>query len=191
MNQVIRFIVRILGAVFLLGLPPLAVAQPADATADEVAWFAGEWTVTPAPVEGFDDVVANPITTVRIEHRGGAAVVRHSPERNGRPAVSVAFTVKKLGATFPWWPEGGGPVSVVRKVSENCFDLARVGAMGKADWSRALRHTRVVTATENETLEQGADAGLRALGEEGAKEKRVKSCELLSGSPTVLSGGPR
>lgn len=121
-------------------------AQPTDAPAEEAAWFAGEWAVTLAPVEGFDDVVANSITTVRIEHRGGAAVVRHSPERNGRSAASVAFTVKKLGATFPWWPEDGGPAAVARKVSEDSFDLATVGAMGRADWSRALRHTRVEAA---------------------------------------------
>ena len=143
MNLVIRLFNRLFVLTLLFGGALVMSAQPADAPADEVAWFAGEWTVTPAPVEGFDDVVANPITTVRIEHRGGAVVVRHSPERSGHPAVSVAFTVKKLGATFPWWSEGGGPASVARKVSEDCFDLARVGAMGKADWSRALRHTRV------------------------------------------------
>lgn len=101
--------------------------------------------MTPAPAEGFDEDGANPITTVRIEHRGGAALVRHSPERNGRPAVSVAFAVKKLGATFPWWPEDGGPASVSRKVSADSFDLASVDPMGRADWSRALRHTRVRT----------------------------------------------
>ncbi len=164
MNQAIRFIVLTLGVVFLLGLPRSVLGQPADATADEVAWFAGEWTVTPAPVEGFDDVVANSITTVCIEHRGGAAVVRHSPERNGRPAASVAFTVKKLGATFPWWPEGGGPVSVVRKVSEDCFDLATVSAMGRADWSKALRHTRVVAAA-GETQDDDTSAIRRDAGE--------------------------
>jgi hypothetical protein len=61
----------------------------------------------------------------------------------------VAFTVKKFGGNFPWWTEGGGSV-VARRISEDSFDLASVGPMGKADWTRALRHTRVVASAENE-----------------------------------------
>lgn len=140
-----RLFSRMLGVACLLGLPSALPAQPADASADETAWFAGEWTVTPAPVDGFEDIVAEPSGAVRIEHLGGARLVRHSPERNGRAAVSAAFTVKKFGGNYPWWSEGGGSV-VARKVSENSFDLASVGPMGKADWARALRHTRAKPA---------------------------------------------
>lgn len=149
MTTLTRLFSRMLGVACLLGLPSALPAQPADASADETAWFAGEWTVAPAPVEGFADIVAEPQGTVRIEHAGGSRLVRHSSERNGRAAVSVTFTVKKFGGNYPWWSEGGGS-AVARRVSENSFDLASVGPMGKADWARALRHTRVVAAAENE-----------------------------------------
>lgn len=136
-----------------LGLLLLAVlfitsglgAQPADASADEAAWFAGEWTVTPAPDEGYEDIANAAVNRVTITHRGGAAIVRHSPARNGRPAASAEFTVKKLGTNFPWWSDGSGS-AVAKKVSEDVFDLATVGPMGRADWTRALRHTRAKTA---------------------------------------------
>ncbi|MCC6414325.1 MAG: hypothetical protein IT582_00225 [Opitutaceae bacterium] len=133
-----------LGVVCLLGLPSLLLAQPADASAEETAWFTGEWTLTPAPVEGFDDIATATLGVVTIENPGGAKIVRHTPERKGRPAVSVAFTVKQFGKNFPWWTEDGGANAVARKVDENTFDLAAVGPMGRADWNRALRHTRVV-----------------------------------------------
>lgn len=145
MNPLIHTLRPILIAACLLCLPPGLFAQPKDATAEEAAWFAGEWTVTPAPVEGFDDIVAEPQGNVRIEHRGGARLVRHSPARNGRPAASVEFTVKKLGSNFPWWSDGGGS-AVAKKISEDAFDLATVGPMGRADWTRALRHTRAKPA---------------------------------------------
>jgi|GEM_PF-6553828 len=135
-------------AACLIWLPAELGAQPADATTDEAAWFAGEWTVAPAPVEGFEDIVAESQGTVRIEHLESARLVRHSPAKNGRPAASIEFTVKKLGGTFPWWPAAGGPGAVARRVSENSFDLATVGPMGRADWSRALRHTRFVAPVE-------------------------------------------
>jgi hypothetical protein len=154
MKLLIRLFSRTLGAAALLGLPVAAPAQPADASADETAWFAGEWTVTPVPVDGFETIAVEPPDTVRIEHDGGARIVRHTPERRGRPAASVAFTVKKLGGNFPWWSEGGGG-AVARKVSENSFDLARVGPMGKADWTRALRHTRVATSTAAQKCTKG------------------------------------
>ncbi len=125
----------------LIGFLSVLRAQPAEATSDEAAWFAGEWTVTPAPVEGFDDVVTEVIATVRIEHLDGARIARHSPEQKGRPAVTVEFIVRKLGATYPWWPDEG-PAVVTRRVSATVFDLATVGPMGRADWDRALRHTR-------------------------------------------------
>lgn len=130
---------------FVLSLIPAGLrAQPADVEPEMAAWFVGEWTLTPAPVEGFDDIVTATLGVVTIENPGGAKIVRHTPERKGRPAVSVAFTVKQFGKNFPWWAEDGGANAVARKVDENTFDLAVVGPMGKADWNRALRHTRVV-----------------------------------------------
>ena len=125
----------------LIFLPAGLFAQPKDASAEEAAWFAGEWTVTPAPVDGFEDIAPAAVNRVTITHRGGAVIVRHSPARSGRPAASTEFTVKKLGTTFPWWSDAGGS-AVAKKVSENVFDLATVGPMGRADWTRALRHTR-------------------------------------------------
>lgn len=145
MNLLIHSLRPITLAACLLGLPLGLFAQPKDAAAEEAAWFAGEWTVTPAPVEGFEDIAAESQGTVRIEHRDGARIIRHSPARNGRPAASAEFTVKKLGANFPWWAEGGGS-AVAKKVSEDVFDLATVGPMGRADWTRALRHTRAKPA---------------------------------------------
>lgn len=152
MSALISFLLRVLGVASLLGLPLMLQAQPADASAEETAWFAGGWTVAPAPVEGFEDITAEPPGTVRIEHAGGARLVRHSPEKNGRPAMSVAFTVKKLGGNFPWWPPAGGPGAVARRVSADSFDLATVGPMGRADWSRALRHTRIVAPVAKEPM---------------------------------------
>ncbi|HRI83422.1 MAG TPA: hypothetical protein PLF88_13345 [Opitutaceae bacterium] len=148
-SPICRFL-RTLGATALLGLPLVLRAQPAHASAEDAAWFAGEWGVAPVPVEGFEDIATTPPTTVRIEHTGDSRLVRHSPERDGRPAASVAFTVKTFGGNFPWWPETGGSGAVARRVSETSFDLASVGPMGKADWSRALRHTRVVTPPAEE-----------------------------------------
>lgn len=149
-----RLFSRMLGVACLLGLPSVLPAQPVDASADETAWFAGEWTVASVPVEAFEDIVAESQGTVRIEHLDGARLVRHSPERNGRAAVSATFTVKKIGGNYPWWSESGGSV-VARKVSENSFDLAGVGPMGKADWARALRHTRVAAENESAALPPG------------------------------------
>ena len=166
MTILIRLLTRILGASCLLGLPLVALAQPADATGDETAWFVGEWTVTPAPVEGFETIAAEPPGTVCIEHDGGAKIVRHSPTKDGRPAVRVEFTVKKLGRSFPWWPKAGGPGAVARRVSDDSFDLASIGRVGRADWSRALRHTRkpAPAETSNETRGDNRDETITVTG---------------------------
>lgn len=148
MRSLFHFLHRFALTACFLGLPLALQAQPAEATSEQTAWFAGEWTVAPVPVEGFKDIVSAPPTTVRIEHTGDARLVRHSPERDVRPAASVAFNVKTFGGNFPWWPVEGGPSVVARRVSDDSFDLASVGPMGKADWSRALRHTRVAAAQE-------------------------------------------
>jgi hypothetical protein len=126
----------------LLWSPLILIAQTRDATVDETAWFEGEWEVTPAPEKGYKDVLVESQGIVRIEHLGGARVARHSPEKNGRPASSVEFTVKKLGENFPWWSDGGGSV-LAKKVSEDVFDLASVGPVGKMSGNRVWRHTRV------------------------------------------------
>lgn len=171
MTILIRLLARILGASGLLGLPLAALAQPADAAADETAWFAGEWTVTPAPVEGFETIAAEPPGTVRIEHAGGAHIVRHSPARHGRPAASVEFTVKKLRGNFPWWPKAGGPSAVARRVSDDSFDLAPVSQMGRADWLRALRHTRqpVAEGTSDKACDDNRNE-TETVGDEGASK---------------------
>jgi len=141
MNLLIHSLRHTALAACLSCFSPGLFAQPKDATAEEAAWFAGEWTVTPAPVEGFDDIAPAAPNRVTITHRGGAVIVRHSPARNGRPAASVEFTVKRLGTNFPWWSGAGGS-AVAKKVAEDVFDLATVGPTGRADWPRALRHTR-------------------------------------------------
>lgn len=145
MNPLIHALRQTVIVACLIVLPASLVAQPKDATAEEAAWFAGEWTVTPAPVEGFEDIANAAVNRVTITHRGGAAIARHSPARNGRPAASAEFTVKKLGTNFPWWSDGSGS-AVAKKISEDVFDLATVGPMGRADWTRALRHTRAKPA---------------------------------------------
>ncbi len=158
MSQAFFHSVLALGRVGLVGLLLGAVsllAQPADASTEESRWFAGEWTVTPAPVEGFDDIASATISTVRIDHLGAARIARRSPSDSGRPSVTVEFTVKKVGGNFPWWP-AQGPAVVTRKVTEDSFDLATVGSMGRADWSRALRHTRVTADAKPSVSEAGA-----------------------------------
>lgn len=145
MNLRLRFTSLAAFALCVLGLSSELIAQPRDASSEETAWFAGDWIVTRAPVEGFEDIVSNPIATVRIEHLGEARIVRHSPPRQKNPAVAAEFTVRQFGKNMPWWSATGGANLVARRVDENTFDLAGVGPMGRAEWDRALRHTRVET----------------------------------------------
>lgn len=136
---------------FLLLLASLSflnlAAKAGEATESETAWFAGEWAVTPAPVEGFDTIGAKEYPHVQIEHRGGTLVARISTLRNGGQA-EVEFNVRSFRGKYPWWSANGGANLVARRVDENTFDLANVGPMGKADWNDALRHTRVESSVD-------------------------------------------
>ena len=128
--------------VTLFGLfVPLSI-QAEDATELETSWFAGEWAVTLAPVDGYDTIVSRTYPNVQIEHRGGTRIARTSTLRNGKQ-VAVEFDVRNFKGNFPWWSANGGANLVARRVDETTFDLAGVGPMGKADWTRAFRHTRV------------------------------------------------
>lgn len=113
-----------------------------EATEAETLWFVGEWSVSPAPVEGFETIVAREYPNVQIEHRGGTRLVRISTLRNGAK-VEVEFDVRSFKGNYPWWSAAGGTNLVARQVDENTFDLAGVGPMGKADWDQALRHNRI------------------------------------------------
>jgi hypothetical protein len=138
------------GLCFTLGSLLVTLSSRAgEATEAESAWFAGEWAVAPAPVEGFDTIVAKAYPNVRIEHRGGTRIARISSLRNGA-SVAVEFDVRSFKGNFPWWAADGGANAVARRVDQNTFDLAGVGPMGKADWGHALRHTRVIEPMEAE-----------------------------------------
>lgn len=142
MNALLRFIRLPAFVVCLLGFFSASGAQAGEASPAETVWFAGEWAVEPAPVEGYDTIVAKAYPDVQIEHRGGTRIVRVSTLRNGAKA-EVEFDVRSFGGKYPWWSANGGANLVARRVDENTFDLAGVGPMGKADWDNALRHTRV------------------------------------------------
>ncbi|GAB1487926.1 hypothetical protein MASR2M8_03680 [Opitutaceae bacterium] len=139
-----------LALLFAALVPVWSAAQIADASESEAAWFAGEWSVAPADVDDYETIASAEPTQVRIQHLGGARIERTSPARAGREAVTTVFTVKRLAGNFPWWADGRGSV-VTRKVSDDSFDLASVGPMGRADWSQALRHTRVVPTSGEES----------------------------------------
>ena len=125
----------------IVGLIAPLNARAGEATEAEAIWFAGEWTVTLAPVQGYDTIVAKIYPNVRIEHRGGPRIARISTLRNGEQ-VAVEFDVRSFKGNHPWWSATGGVNLVARQVDENTFDLAGVGSMGKADWDHALRHVR-------------------------------------------------
>ena len=57
-------------AVFLSPVNALA----GEATEAETTWFVGEWAVAPAPVEGFETIVAKKYSNVHIERPDQHAV---------------------------------------------------------------------------------------------------------------------
>ena len=124
-------------------IAPLAT-HAANATELETTWFAGEWAVSLAPVEGYDTIVSRTYPNVRIEHRGGTRIARISTLPNNEQ-VTIEFDVRSFKGNFPWWSASGGGNLVAKRVDETTFDLAGVGPMGKADWAHAFRHTRVKT----------------------------------------------
>lgn len=142
MNTLLRFTRLPAFVVCLLGFLSASGAQAGEASPEETVWFAGEWAVAIAPVEGYDTIVAKAYPNVQIEHREGTRIARISTLRNGEK-VEVEFDVRSFGGKYPWWSANGGANLVARRVDENTFDLASVSPMGKADWDNALRHTRV------------------------------------------------
>jgi hypothetical protein len=132
----------------IIGMFSPLTAPAGEATETETIWFAGEWTVAPAPVEGYDTIIAKRYPNVQIEHRGGTRIARISTLRHGE-RVTVEFEVRSFGGNYPWWSATGGGNLIARRVNEDTFDLAGVGAMGKADWAHALRHTRVKHAADD------------------------------------------
>lgn len=134
--------------VLLLLVSVEARAEPSDASPAEASWFAGEWEVRYAPSPGFEELVSEPISVVRIEHLGGARIARHLLGRGEAPQARTEFTVKAWAGNLPWWPDEGFGL-VARKVSPDTFDLATLGPDGRADWGRALRHKRISGAFEH------------------------------------------
>ena len=135
-----RLVIFLISLFVLLSSGTLASAASGAATVEEAGWFAGSWTVGPAPVEGFETITEGPASISVIRHLEGAMIERALPIRE---TVNVMrFEVRSFGGNFPWWGENGGNY-VSKKVDENAFLLAPVSAMGKAEWDRGWLYTRV------------------------------------------------
>lgn len=111
-----------------------------DASPEEAAWFAGQWEVGPAPVEGFETIAGGEPNVSVIRYLEGSRIEREITLR-GKLYV-MRFDVKSFGGNFPWWGENGGNY-VSKKVDEDSFILAPVGPMGKAEWDRGWLYKRV------------------------------------------------
>lgn len=126
-----------------------AYAQAVPASADDVAFFVGDWATGPAPVDGYETIPAAPpdcTLPVRIEADEDGGIVRTVRRRDGA-AHSAAFRVMRFAGNYPWRSDDGGPAPVARKIDEQSFDLAPT-MTGRADWSRAIRHQRCVPAPQ-------------------------------------------
>lgn len=128
---------------FLLGLVTTAHAAVREATADETAWFAGQWATSPADVPGYETTGSAPDCSRAVTIRAikDNVIVRETRLKDGS-LHSAEFAVKQIGQNFPWWPTDGGSSSVAKRTGDDVFLLARTGEMGRADWNKALQHTR-------------------------------------------------
>ncbi len=133
----------------LLGLilpcmSPLAWANVEAASAEDTAWFAGQWATGPADIPGYETMAAAPDCSrpVTIHVIRDNVIARETRLRNGS-LHRAEFSVKRFGQNFPWWPaDSTASAPVARRTGNDVFLLARTGDMGRADWDRALQHTR-------------------------------------------------
>jgi hypothetical protein len=132
-----------------LGTAASVRAAPVPATAEDLAFFVGQWATGPAPVDGYETISAQSpdcARAVRIEAGPDDRLVRTVMRRDGQDS-SAAFRVMRFAGHYPWWPIDGGPGPVAREVDADSFDLAPIG-VGRADWTRAIRHYRCPAAAD-------------------------------------------
>jgi len=129
-------------AVFVPAMIQPLAAQAPDASPADISFFAGRWATGPADVEGFETIYPKGpdcSKAVEIVKEGGAKIRRIVILRNG-VRHEASFTVKRFGVNFPWWTDAGA-APVARRIDANTFILAAT-RVGKADWARAIKHTR-------------------------------------------------
>lgn len=139
----VNILSRLLSATVVIGVcVSAAIADTPDASPQDAAWFAGKWAVGHADVPGFETIVGGGdcSRTVDIKTTGPATLQRIVTRRNGQ-RHTVEFTVKKFRGNYPWWPKNGKDALVAKKIKNDTFVLAST-RIGKADWDRALKHTR-------------------------------------------------
>lgn len=127
-----------------------ATLQANPASEEEAAWFAGKWTVGPAPVDGFETIAGGDSIEAVLRHLEGARIEREITL--GGQLHVMKFEVRAFGGNFPWWGDNGGNY-VSKKRDENSFILAPVGPMGRAEWQKGWLYTRMG--------EEGADRNSR------------------------------
>lgn len=130
-----------------LGTAAPAQVSPVPASADDLAFFVGQWATGPAPVEGYETMPTqspNCARAVRIEAGADKLLVRMVKLRDGQTSAA-AFRVMRFAGHYPWWPADGGPAPVARKVDADSFDLGPT-QVGRVDWSQAIRHYRCPAA---------------------------------------------
>lgn len=125
-----------------LGLCTIASAN--EATSEEAAWFSSEWTVVPAPIEGYETIITQDPKRARIEHLEDARIQRTMTIRNTESIMQ--FDVRSFGGNFPWWSTNNGANYVAKKVDDDRFILAPVSMMGKAEWDKGWLYQRVTEA---------------------------------------------
>jgi hypothetical protein len=114
-------------------------ANAADPTVEQAEWFAGEWLVGPAPIEGFDTIVTQALNPASIQYLEGSTIQRKLTLKG--KVYTMAYEVKSFGGNFPWWGANGGNY-VAKKLNETSFILAPVSNMGKAEWDRGWLYAR-------------------------------------------------
>lgn len=130
-------------ALTLALLAPLATADVPAASAAELAWFEGRWATGPADVPGHDTIAAEAPDcqrAVSIRRSGQDRLERSTTLRDGSTHIAE-FEIRKFGGNYPWWPVSGQPGPVAKRTGDNVFVLAPTD-MGRAQWDRALQHTR-------------------------------------------------
>lgn len=131
-------------SLLMLAQAGTAKANVQDASPEDTAWFAGQWATGPADIPGYETMAAAPDCSraVTIHVIRDNVIARETRLRNGS-LHRAEFSVKRFGQNFPWWPtDSTASAPVARRTGNDVFLLARTGDMGRADWERALQHTR-------------------------------------------------
>jgi hypothetical protein len=124
-------------------LQPSALADTPGASPEQVRWFAGDWRVGPADVEGLETISGGGTCSDAAEIRiTGQGKLQRTVRRKNGAKTTVEFEVKYFGGNFPWWPVDGHSAVVARKIDANSFVLASTNPVGRADWNNGLKHTR-------------------------------------------------